>query len=441
MRYKIYTLGCKVNQFESAAMESLLGERGHQSPGESTGNANEKLDAVIINTCAVTAESGRKSRQAVRRERQKNPGAVIAVCGCFSQLSPEEIKALQADIVYGSGDRTGFVKELEKAFESRQGEAQDFSASGIDDPFKRSRIEDLPVGSLEGRTRAYLKIEDGCDNFCAYCIIPYARGRVRSLSPERAGELARELSQKGYRELVITGIEISSYGKDLPGKPSLIDALEQISKAAPSLRLRLGSLEPTIITRDFVSRLKALGNICPQFHLSLQSGSDEILRLMRRKYDAADFYNAASLLRESFAGCAITADLICGFPGETEKLHREALEFIEKCGFSSMHIFPYSIREGTKAEKMEGHLDNKTKARRAKEASLIAEKMQKEYLQSQIGERLSVLFETEEDGFSRGHSENYCLVETEKINLRRLVKCVEITGIKDEMLVGKVIEI
>ena len=432
MKFKIHTLGCKVNQYETQAMETLLLQRGHTA-------VETQADAVIINTCAVTAESARKSRQAVRRMASENPGAVIAVCGCYSQVSPEDAAALEADIVFGSGQRQELLAALEKAVAQRESGGSGAALVEVDDPFQRRLFEELPAGSVSGRTRAMLKIEDGCDNFCTYCVIPYARGRVRSLPPESAAAQAASLQAEGYRELVVTGIEISSYGKDLKRdgqRLTLADAIEAIAAAAPGVRLRLGSLEPTIVTEEFCARLAALGSMCPHFHLSLQSGCDKTLAAMHRKYDTEGFSCAVERLRKYFPDCALTADLITGFPGETEEDHEATLAFIRRCGFSAMHIFPYSERPGTPAATMEGRVQRRVRDERAHRAQRVAEEMQRAYLESCVGKTLSVLFETEENGRSFGHSGNYCVVEIPGTELRGLVENVKITGVSGENLVG-----
>lgn len=428
MKYAITTLGCKVNQYETAAIEKLLAERGfsHTSAGDA--------DAVIINTCAVTAESGRKSRQAIRRMKNENPGAAVAVCGCFSQVEPDEIKSLGADLVFGSGDKHGLVDALEALLHERQG-----PVVSIDDPFKRRYFEPLPSGAVEHRTRAMLKIQDGCDNFCTYCIIPYARGRVRSLPSEEAVKEAARLNGEGFRELVLTGIEIASYGKDLRDGSSLTSVTEAVIEAAPDARIRLGSLEPTVITEDFCERLSKTGRLCRHFHLSLQSGSDGVLMRMNRKYDTAFFYERVELLRKWFPGCGLTADLITGFPGETEQEHLETLEFIKKCGFSQMHIFPYSIRPGTKAAGMSPQIPKSEKSRRAHEAQLIADAMQEKFLRSCVGQTLSVLFETDGAERSAGHADNYCEVSVPPARLHGLVRNVKIMNVSGQMLVGLVV--
>jgi len=434
MKYSITTLGCKVNQYETQAMETMLRQLGYSPVREDDGGA----DVVIVNTCAVTAESGRKSRQAVRRLKNQNPGAVVVVCGCFSQVSPQEAYRLGADIVYGSGDRKKLVEEIDRLVRERKGGlgAGNAQVCVVDNPFKRVSFEKLPAGSVYGRTRAMLKIQDGCDNFCTYCVIPYARGRVLSLPVEEAAAQAAALEAEGYRELVITGIEIASYGKDFRNGAGLADVVEAIARSTPGLRLRLGSLEPTVITRDFCRRLAETGKICRHFHLSLQSGCDEILRRMGRKYDTARFFEAVQLLREYFPRCGLTADLIVGFPGETEEQHAATLEFIRKCGFSSMHIFPYSPRPGTKAAKMEGQLTRAVKARRAAEAQAVADAMEDAFLESCIGDVLPVLFETESEDTCIGHADNYCQVSVPGGGLRGVVKNVKIEGVKDKILVG-----
>lgn len=425
MKYIISTLGCKVNQYETQAMETLLKQHGH-SPAQD----GEQADAVIVNTCAVTAESGRKSRQTIRRLKEANPGAVLAVCGCYSQISQEEVSALGAQVIFGAADRKKLVEAVEEAVEKGRG------YRCVDQPFKRRDFERLPSGAVSGRTRAMLKIQDGCVNFCTYCIIPYTRGRLRSLPIPEAVEETRRLAGLGYRELVLTGIEVASYGLDLPGHPGLADVVCAVAEAAGEMRIRLSSLEPTVITEDFCRRLAASGRLCRHFHLSLQSGCDRTLKAMNRKYDTAGFYRATELLREYFPGCAITCDLITGFPGETEEDHRETLAFIKKCAFEGMHIFPYSRRPGTPADSMPGQVENAVKSRRAHEAQEIAEQMHQDFLRFCIGSRLSVLFETQEDGLWTGHSDSYVLVSAPGENLRGQIRQVLVSEVRGEQLFG-----
>lgn len=428
MKYIIYTLGCKVNQYETQAIEALLVSRGHKPCAE-----GEIADAVIVNTCAVTAEAGRKSRQAIHRLREENPGAVAAVLGCYSQLSPDAVQKLGADIVYGTADRLKLIDAVEKAVATGEGE------KALDKPFERRVFEELPAGAVSGHTRALLKIQDGCVNFCSYCIIPYTRGRVRSLPMEAAVRQAAELDKKGYRELVITGIEIASYGVDLPGRPDLADVVCAIAAAAPHMRLRLGSIEPSVITEDFCKKIAACGSVCRHFHLSLQSGCDATLKAMNRKYDTARFYEAMQLLRRYFPDCGMTCDVIVGFPGETEEHQLETLDFLKKAQFSDAHIFPYSRRPGTPADKMDGQIDRATKAKRSKQARAVVAETRRRFLESMIGKALPVLFETKEGECWQGHSDNYLEVRAEGENLRGTVHNVRIDAVSEGILVGNVI--
>lgn len=428
MKYIIYTLGCKVNQYETQAIEALLVSRGHKPCVE-----GEIADAVIVNTCAVTAEAGRKSRQAIHRLREENPGAVAAVLGCYSQLSPDAVQKLGADIVYGTADRLKLIDAVEKAVATGEGE------KALDKPFERRIFEELPAGAVSGHTRALLKIQDGCVNFCSYCIIPYTRGRVRSLPMEAAVRQAAELDRQGYRELVITGIEIASYGVDLPERPDLADVVCAIAAAAPHMRLRLGSIEPSVITEDFCKKIADCGSVCRHFHLSLQSGCDATLKAMNRKYDTARFYEAMQLLRRYFPDCGMTCDVIVGFPGETEEHQLETLDFLKKAQFSDAHIFPYSRRPGTPADKMDGQIDRATKAKRSKQARAVVAETRSAFLESMIGKALPVLFETKEGECWQGHSDNYLEVRSEGEDLRGTVHNVRIDAVSEGILVGNVI--
>ena len=419
MKIAFYTLGCKVNQYETQALEQLVTQRGHSLvPFE------EAADAYVINTCTVTAVSDKKSRQVIRRARKAAPDAVIAVCGCYPQTHPDDVEKLGVDLISGTGDRTGFVDLLEREWSDRQ------PITALDDAFSRRTFEPLPAGGLEGRTRAMLKMEDGCVNFCSYCIIPYARGRVRSLPLADCVRQARELEAAGYREIVLTGIEISSWGQDLEGKPELIEAIEAICQGlSPDTRVRLGSLEPRTITPDFCRRAAALPNLCPHFHLSMQSGCDTVLARMNRKYDSNRYYESVTFLHEAYDRPAVTTDLIVGFPGETEEEFQQTLDFIQKCAFSAMHIFPYSKRPGTPAAKLPGQVLNAVKEERAHRAAQIARTMQDAYLDSWVGETVPVLFEEERDGLWRGHTTRYCEVTVQSAQpLHNQLRQVRLTG-------------
>ena len=427
MRIAIYTLGCKVNQYETQAMEAELTRRGHTLvPFDGA------ADAYLINTCTVTAVSDKKSRQMIRQARKRAPHAIVAVCGCYAQTDPQAVEALEVDLVMGTNDRMGFLDRLE-ALSPDGG-----MVVAVDDALRRRTFERLPAGGLEGRTRAMLKVEDGCVNFCTYCIIPYARGPIRSLPAAEAAAQAAKLAADGYRELVLTGIEISSWGRDLPGKPELAGLIEAVCAAAPDCRVRLGSLEPRTITEDFCRRMAAIPNLCPHFHLSMQSGCDSVLQRMNRKYDTNRYYESVKLLREYFDRPGITTDLIVGFPGETEAEFQATLDFIKQCAFSAMHIFPYSRRTGTPAAAMAGQCSNAVKEDRAHRAGEAAREMHRTWLESWVGKTLPVLFEEEKDGLWRGHAPNYTEVFAPGEGFHNGIRDVTITGLHGEGLLGEV---
>ena len=426
MRIAIYTLGCKVNQYETQAMEQELTRRGHEIvPFDGA------ADAYIVNTCSVTAVSDKKSRQMIRRCRKLNEHAVVAACGCYVQTHSDEAAGLGLDLIAGTGDRMAFLDLLEQAAREKE------PLTLLDDALRRRAFEVLPAGGMAERTRAMLKVEDGCVNFCTYCIIPYARGPVRSLPKAEAVAQTRRLREEGYRELVITGIEISGWGHDLKNGETLIDLLEAVSEAAGEMRLRLGSLEPRTITEEFCRRAARLPNLCPHFHLSMQSGCDGTLRRMNRKYDTARFYESVSLLRQYFDRPAITTDLITGFPGETEEEFAQTLAFIEKCGFAAMHIFPYSVRPGTKAAAMPDQCTAAVKEQRAARAAETAERMKQAYLCGCIGQTYPVLFEQEKNGLYVGHAPNYCQVGVRGEDLHNAVRNVKIEAVDGDMLIGE----
>ena len=426
MRIAIYTLGCKVNQYETQAMEQELTRRGHEIvPFDGA------ADAYIVNTCSVTAVSDKKSRQMIRRCRKLNEHAVVAACGCYVQTHSDEAAGLGLDLIAGTGDRMAFLDLLEQAAREKE------PLTLLDDALRRREFEVLPAGGMAERTRAMLKVEDGCVNFCTYCIIPYARGPVRSLPKAEAVAQTRRLREEGYRELVITGIEISGWGHDLKNGETLIDLLEAVSDTAGDMRLRLGSLEPRTITEDFCRRAARLPNLCPHFHLSMQSGCDDTLRRMNRKYDTARFYESVSLLRQYFDRPAITTDLITGFPGETEEEFAQTLAFIERCGFAAMHIFPYSVRPGTKAAAMPDQCTAAVKEQRAARAAETAERMKQAYLRGCIGQTYPVLFEQEKNGLYVGHAPNYCQVGVRGEDLHNAVRNVKIEVVDGDMLIGE----
>ena len=399
-------------------MEQLLAEQGHEIVPFS-----EKCDAYIINTCSVTAVADKKNRAVIRRCRRENPEAIIGVCGCYTQHAPEDVRKLGVDILGGSANRREFIAKLLETAENRQ------QQEVLDEALRRREFEVLPAGGLSERTRAMLKVQDGCVNFCSYCIIPYTRGPVRSAPLDLVVEQAKQLRDKGYREIVITGIEIASWGVDLEGKPPMIDMVAAVCEAVPELRVRLGSLEPRIITEEFCQKMKKFDNLCPQFHLSMQSGCDSVLARMRRKYDTARYLESVQLLKKHFPGCAVTTDMIVAFPGETEEEFAQSLAFIQKCGFADMHIFPYSRRPGTPADKMSGQHDNATKEARSRAAIAIAEQMNLAYRESLLGSVQEVLFEETDGAYFVGHAMNYTKVYAKGENLHNTVKQVKITEV------------
>ena len=428
MKVAIYTLGCKVNQYETQAMEQELRSRGHEVVEFSA-----EADAYVVNSCSVTAVSDQKSRQMLHRIRRQHPGAVAALAGCYPQTHVEDVQKLDVDLIAGTGDRMKFLDLLEEAVAERK------HIESIDKAFERRVFEVLPAGGMSERTRAMLKVEDGCVNFCTYCIIPYARGPVRSLPLEKAAEQAAELKSEGYKEIVLTGIEISSWGKDLKNGLSLIDLMEVICRAAPGIRIRLGSLEPRTITEDFCRRAAALPMLCPQFHLSMQSGCDATLKRMNRKYDTARYAQSVALLNQYFDHPAITTDMITGFPEETEEEFEDTLRFIQRCKFAQMQIFPYSIRPGTPAANMK-QIPKSVKEERARRGAAVAAEMRREYLNACVGNIYPVLFEQPKGDKFFGHAPNYMEVLVDGANLHNVVRDVRITGVEDEALLGEIVE-
>ena len=431
MKFAFYTLGCKTNQYETQAMERLLLERGHE-----IGHFDEKCDGYVINTCSVTAVADKKNRAIIRRCRRENPDAVIGVCGCYSQHDAQAVKDLGVDVIGGSGQRQEFIDNMLKSLPlggkvppEGADEGLSIARVSVDNALRRREFEILPAGGLEERTRAMLKVQDGCVNFCTYCIIPYTRGPIRSAPLELAVDQAKELAARGYREIVVTGIEIAGWGADLPGKPQVTTLIEAICTAVPDLRIRLGSLEPRIVTEEFCKKLSVFPNLCPQFHLSLQSGCDTVLQRMKRKYDTARYLESVRLLETWFPGCAVTTDMIVAFPGETEEEFQQSLEFIRRCRFADMHIFPYSRRPGTPADTMPGQHNHATKEARSRAAIAVAEEMSREYRKNLIGKTLEVLFEEQDGGYFTGHAMNYVKVYFKGENLHNALKTVTVTEV------------
>lgn len=424
MKAAFYTLGCKTNQFETQALERLMSDRGY-----SIVPFDEKADVYIINTCSVTAVADKKSRNVIRRARGLSPDGIIAVCGCSAQNSEEEeIRDCGADIILGADEKSRLPDLVEQFVKA--------GVYTIPDPSEK--FDYMPAGGLAGRTRALLKVQDGCRNFCSYCIIPYLRNRLLSLPVKDAAEEAARLEKEGYREIVVTGIEISSYGVDLAEKPTLLQLLEAVCTAAPNTRIRLGSLEPRTVTEDWAKALSRHSNVCPHFHLSLQSGCDRTLKDMGRRYNTQRYKESVEYLRKYFPDCAITTDLIVGFPGESDEDFACTMDFLKDIKPAQVHIFPYSRRKGTKAYSRPNQLTRAQKEARAKEASALCRALRREYLESFTGKTLKVLFEQEKDGVFEGYSTRYLPVFVKGKDLHNRICDVYITKAYSDKLSGEI---
>ena len=408
----MYTLGCKVNTYETNKMIELFKEAGYEIV-----EFEDKADIYVINTCTVTNMSDRKSRQMLRRAKELNKDAVLCVVGCYAQVASEELKKIEEiDIILGTNDRCNIVKCVEESLEEKK------KIEKVTDIMSQRKYLEWGGVAYTDKARAEIKVQDGCDRYCTYCLIPYARGPVRSRDMDEVYNEVLKIAKTGIKEIVITGIHISSYGKDLTPKLKLIDLLEKIHKVDGIERIRLGSLEPLIIDEEFVERIKKLNKICNHFHLSLQSGCDETLERMNRRYKTEDFERIVNLLRNNISEVALTTDVIVGFPGETEEEFNKTYEFLKKIKFSKMHIFKYSPRKGTKAATFSNQVDGKIKNKRSDILITLSDENEKEFAENYIGKEIEVLFENEKEG----HTTNYIKVESEnKIDeTPRIIKVV-----------------
>lgn len=426
MKFGFYTLGCKVNQFETQALTQLAVSLGHEI-------CHTNADAFIINTCTVTSVSDHKNIRAIHKIKKDNPNAIIAVCGCFAQTNPEKLTNLsEIDIVCGTSNRAQVIDLCLNTIKTKEKQTL------VENMAVKKTFESLPAGILENRTRALLKVQDGCDNYCTYCIIPYARGHIRSMSLDNAVNEARRLSDNGVSEIIITGIEISSYGKDFEKKVDLAALIDAVCTEIPNVRFRLGSIEPRTITEEFCRVIQTHPNVAQHFHLSLQSGSSSILSRMKRRYSAEDFYGYVCLLRKYFPDCSITTDLIVGFPGETEEEFNETLSFIKRCQFADMHVFPYSARTGTVAADMPGQLSVRIKNERANITKAIAKDIAAHFLSGFIGKKIEVLLEHFSDGYWSGHSNWHFSVKVQTAHgAKNKLLAVQIIGLENGFLIGR----
>jgi threonylcarbamoyladenosine tRNA methylthiotransferase MtaB len=391
------TLGCKVNQYETNAMMQKMIEAGYEVVDFET-----KADIYIINTCTVTNMADKKSRQMLRRVKEINPEAILVAVGCYAQVAKEKLEQIpEIDLILGINEKNDIVKYVEQASKNTY----------VSDVLHQTEFLDFGDVTYTEKTRAVIKVQDGCNQFCSYCIIPYARGRIRSRKPESVIKEITDVAKEGIKEVVITGIHIASYGKDFNTEYRLIDLLEEIQKVDGIQRIRLGSLEPTLITEEFVTRLKKLSKICDHFHLSLQSGCDETLKRMNRKYTTDQFRHVVELLRNAYPEVHLTTDVIVGFPGETEEEFNKTYEFLKEIKFYKMHVFKYSPRSGTVAAKMPNQIDGNIKEERSNKLIELSDENEKEYNQKYIGKEVEVLLEEREGEYLKGHTTNYMVVK------------------------------
>ena len=398
-----HTLGCKVNQYETEAMEELFNKNGYEIVEE-----DSLADVYVINTCTVTNLSDRKSRQFIRKSKKLNPDSVVAVVGCYSQVSPDEVQEIEGvDVVIGTSERDMVVELCERASTNKE-------KINIVRPVKTYKsFEKIRIEEIKSRTRAFLKIQDGCNQFCSYCIIPYARGPIRSREYEDIEEEAIRLAGAGFKEIVLTGIHVASYGKDLK-KGSLSDVISKISRIEGIERIRLSSVEPGLIDKDFMKSIVESGKVCDHFHLSLQSGSDSVLKRMNRRYDTKEFREKAELIRSYMPNAGLTTDIIVGFPGETEEEFSETMSFVEEIGFSRIHVFKYSPRKGTPAAIMKDQVQGDIKNRRSEQLIGLGAKLAARFHREFDGKTMSVLYEDGNSGkgFYEGYTTNYIRVKT-----------------------------
>ena len=443
-RVAFITLGCKVNQYETNAMAQKFIEKGYEVVEHT-----EVADIYVINTCTVTNMSDRKSRQMLRRVKELNKEAIIVACGCYVQVAKAEVEKIEeVDLILGNNEKKNIVELVEKFQNEKIEREKKSELEEVEDVMHKKEFVEFGDVIYTEKTRAVIKVQDGCDRFCSYCIIPYARGRVRSRKPENVISEIEKISKKGIKEVVITGIHIASYGKDFKEEYRLIDLLEEINKIEGIERIELGSIEPLLITEEFVRRLKKLEKICHHFHLSLQSGCNETLKRMNRRYSIEEFKNIVELLKKNYEDVNLTTDIIVGFPGETEEEFQKTYEFLKEIKFYKMHIFKYSQRKGTKAAVMSGQIDGNKKEERSRKLIELSGKNEEEYNKKYVGKEVEVLWEEEKEGFYKGHTKNYILAylkvdneikkegEEEKKKLENTItkaKCIEAK--KDHILV------
>lgn len=425
------TLGCKVNLYDTEAMAELFTEKGYEVV-----DFEEYADVYLINTCTVTNLGDKKSRQIIRRAKRINPNSVVVATGCYAQVASEEVAKIEGiNIVIGTKNRSEIVETVENYV------AENGVVNNVSDIMGEKEFEPLQISRLTNRTRAYIKIQEGCNRYCTYCIIPYARGPIRSRKPEEVIEEVKKLAENGFKEVVLTGIHVASYGLDL-GNITLADIIEKVHSVNGIERIRFSSMEPLAIDDDFVARMAKLPKVCDHYHLSLQSGCNRTLKRMNRKYNAEQYAEACERLRNAFPNVAITTDIIVGFPDETEEDFKESLAFAKKMKLDKIHTFPYSPKKGTPAAKMKNQISGDVKSQRSKEMIALSDKMNIDFLNNNIGKTVPVLFEDMENGFWQGHTTNYIKVlvkSDENLNNKIVdVKLDKIHGV--EIVEGTVVK-
>lgn len=423
MKVAFYTLGCKVNQYDTQAMLELFLSEGYE-----IADFEEEADVYVVNTCTVTGTADKKSRQMIARAKRRNPGALVVAAGCLAQKEPRSFLDMGVDAVLGVQDRAQILKLIRD------------KKNAVLKLDKESVFEELNISSSGEKTRGLVKIQEGCNSYCSYCIIPYVRGPSRSRDFHAIAKEAQRLVAAGIQELVLTGIHIDDYGLERDDGKRLIDVMEAVDRVEGLKRMRLGSLEPKCFTQDFLNRAKELKTLCPHFHVSMQSGSDSVLARMRRRYTAAEYAGYIEDIRKAFENPAVTTDVIAGFPGETEEEHGQTMAFVKSMAFSRLHVFPYSQRAGTPAAKMGGQVPKSVKHARAAELIQIGEESEKAYMRGFIGQKVSVLLETEDAGIPGnliGYTERYVPVSAP--GTQNELKDVYITGIKEGKLLGKIL--
>lgn len=424
-----FALGCKVNQYESEAIAELFAEKGYEIVG-----IDEEADVYVINTCTVTNFGDKKSRQLIRKVKRQNENAIVAVVGCYAQTAPKELMEIAGvNLVIGTKDRAQIVEMVEQYDRANGVE------NHVSDIMKERVFEPLSIQKLANRTRAYLKIQDGCSQYCSYCIIPYARGPIRSREPQEVVAEVKRLAKNGFKEVVLTGIHVASYGKDRRDT-SLLDILKQVHEVEGIERIRFSSIEPNVVTEEFAQTMAALPKVCDHFHLSLQSGCNKTLKEMNRKYDTEKYRQAVATLRKYLPKVALTTDIIVGFPGETEEDFRESYAFAEEIGFAKIHVFPYSPKRGTPAAARKDQLLNAVKSERSHTLIQLSDRMAADFLADAVGTDAEVLYERAVgDGIYEGHTTNYMKVHgRSEADLTNRIAKTHITRAEGEMLFGDV---